>query len=92
MYQSILTYLSKWNDNTDERVKLQHVYAFGGAALLVVAGLISLVNYSLGQALMNIALIGIAIFFINAILWALVTAFVLLRLERPAQRKPRSRK
>lgn len=91
MYQSVLTYLAKWNENTDERVKLQHVYAFGGVALLVVAGLVGLVNYTLGQTLMNIALISIAVFFINAIVWALVTAFLLLRLEQ-SQPKSRSRK
>lgn len=85
MYQRILTYLAQWNETADERVKLQHTYAFGGAALLVIAGVIGLFNYPVGQMLLNVALIAIAIFFINAIVWALLTAFVFLRLaERPA--------
>lgn len=84
MYKSILIYLAEWNENTDERVKLQHAYVFGGAALLVIAGLIGLFNYDFGQFLMPIALVAIAIFFVNAIIWALLTAFVFLRLERPA--------
>lgn len=91
MYQRTLTFLTQWHENTDERVKLQHVYAFGGAALLVVAGLIGLFNYDLGQFLLPFALGAIAIFFINAIVWALLTAFVFLRLERPAA-KPRTKK
>jgi branched-subunit amino acid permease len=86
MYQRTLTYLMQWNKDTDERVKLQYAYAFGGVTLLVVAGLIGLFNYDLGQFLLPIALIAIAIFFINAIVWALLKAFVLLRLERPVPR------
>lgn len=84
MNKSIPDYLTEWNENTDERVKLQHTYVFGGAALLVIAGLIGLFNYDLGQFILPIALVAIAIFFINAIVWALLTAFVFLRLERPA--------
>lgn len=91
MYKIILTYLIEWNENTDERAKLQHIYAFGGAALLVIAGLIGLFNYDLGQFILPIALVAIAIFFINAIVWALLTAFVFLRLERPVT-KPRAKK
>lgn len=91
MYQRVLTYLTQWNKDTDERVKLQYAYAFGGAALLVIAGLIGLFNYSLGQFLLPIALAAIAIFFINAIVWALLTAFIFLRLERPAA-KSRAKK
>lgn len=86
MYQRIFTYLANWNNNTDDRVKLQHVYAFGGVALLVAAGLIGLFNYPLGQFLLPIALAGIAIFFINAVAWALLIAFVLLRLEKPSSK------
>lgn len=91
MYQRTLTYLTQWNKDTDERVKLQYAYAIGGATLLVVAGLIGLFNYPLGQFLLPIALVAISIFFINAIVWALLTAFVFIRLKRPAV-KNRSRK
>ena len=91
MYQRILTYLIDWNKNTDERVKLQQFYAFGGAALLVVAGLIGLFHYSFSQFLLPFALGALAIFFINAIIWALLTAFVFLQLERPAT-KSRTKK
>lgn len=96
MYQQLLTYLDKWNEVADERHKLQHTYAFGGVAMLVIAGIIGLVNYSLGQGLMVIGLLAIAIYFINGIVWALLTAFVLLRLDsRHAKKeaaKPRAKK
>lgn len=96
MYQQLLTYLDKWNEVADERHKLQHTYAFGGVIMLVIAGIIGLVNYNLGQGLMVIGLIAIAVYFINGIVWALLTAFVLLRLDaRQAEKeaaKPRAKK
>lgn len=92
MYQRTLTYLTQWNENTDERVKLQHAYAFGSAALLVVAGLIGLFNDDLSQFLLPIALGAIAIFLINAVVWALLIAFVFLRLEQRSAAKPRAKK
>lgn len=91
MYQQLLTYLDKWNEVTDERHKLQHTYAFGGVAVLVLAGLIGLFNYNLGQGLMIIGLMAIAVYFINGIVWALVTAFVLLRLDAKQAEKEAAR-
>lgn len=94
MYQQLLTYLEQWSQTTSERAKLQHTYAVGGLALVVVAGIVGLVNYQLGQTLFMIAWVAIAIFFINAIVWALLTAFVILPLARrsPANAKIRSKK
>ena len=86
MYQQLLTYLAKWNNNSDDRHKLQHVYAFGGVIVMVIAGLVSLVSYEFGQALAGIALMAIAIFFINAIVWALLSAFMLTKLDQPKNR------
>lgn len=98
MIQSIIALLKDWNTDTDNRGKLQQAYVVGGVSLLIVAGLVGLVNYELGQLLLHLALIAIAIFFINAIVWGLLTAFVLLKLgsaeaidEKPAA-KPRTRK
>lgn len=92
MHQQLLTYLQQWSKMTNERAKLQHAYVVGGVALLVIAGLVGLVNYNLGQTLMTIALAAIALFLINAVAWALLTAFVLLPLEQRRTAKPRSKK
>ncbi|MFZ2544662.1 MAG: hypothetical protein WAW80_01670 [Candidatus Saccharimonadales bacterium] len=92
MYQQIINYLTKWHKNTDERIKLQHVYAFGGVILVFIAGLVGLFNYNLGQILLPIGLVAIAIFFINAIVWALLTAFVLLRLDERKEVKLNTKK
>ena len=94
MIATIVEILEKWNGTTDSRQKIQHAYAVGGIIILVVAGLISLVNYDLGQSLLSVSLIAIAIFFINAVVWALLTSFVLLRLKSSGQKpaRPRTRK
>lgn len=92
MYHQLLTYLTKWNRTTSERSKLQYAYAVGGLVLVVVAGLVGLVNYPLGQALFMIAWGAVAIFFINAVVWALLTAFVLLRLEQRETTRSRAKK
>lgn len=96
MYQQLLSHLRQWSESTDDRRQLQHVYAFGGVALLFVAGLVGLVDDNLGQTLATVALATIGIFFVNAIVWALVVAFVLLRLDNQDQArtktKPRAKK
>jgi len=89
MIETIAALLNEWNKSTDSRQKLQHTYAFGGAIVLVIAGVVGLVNYQLGQLFLTIALVMIAIFFINAIIWALLTAFVLLRLNAKARARKR---
>lgn len=96
MIFGIIAILKNWNVETDNRGKLQQAYVVGGVTLLIIAGLVGLVNYELGQMLLHLALIAIAIFFINAIVWALLTAFVLLRLGNSSDpaptTKPRTRK
>lgn len=78
---------------TDERRQLQHVYATGSVLLLIVAGLVGLVNDDLGQILASVALVGLGIFFINGIVWVLITGFVSLRLTEQSQAtKPRTKK
>lgn len=85
MITALQTLLQNWYQSTSDRQKLQQTYIVGGVSLLVVAGLAGLVNYNLGQLLLQVSLVAIAIFFINAIVWALLTAFVLLPLSTKQQ-------
>jgi hypothetical protein len=48
--------------------------------LLFVAGIIGLINYDLGQKILFVAILALAMFLINAVAWALLQSFVLLRL------------
>jgi ammonia channel protein AmtB len=81
MYQSLKTSLNSWNNTTTDRQKLQHMYIASAVFLTVVAGVLGLLNQSLGQQILAIAIAAAAAFLINAIAWALLQSFVLLRLE-----------
>lgn len=81
MIASFIELLKIWNKSSDDRAKVQHIYLFGTVVLLFVAGIVSLVNYSLGQVLLFGTLALLLIFVANAVVWALVYTFVLSRLK-----------
>lgn len=91
MYQSIKKSLSNWNDTTTEREKLQHAYIAVAAALLIVAGIFGLLNHSLGQQILAGAIAAAGIFLVNAVAWALLQSFVLLRVsaDKPPKTEPK---
>jgi NADH:ubiquinone oxidoreductase subunit 6 (subunit J) len=81
MYTLIKDALQDWNLATDSRRKLQHTYLLLAVSLLFVAGVIGLINYDLGQKILFVAILAGAMFVINAITWALLQSFVLLRIS-----------
>ena len=81
MYQSLKSALTTWNNTTSDRTKLQHFYIAIAAVLLIIAGVIGLLNQSLGQQLLAIAIAAAGIFLVNAVAWALLQSFVLFRLR-----------
>lgn len=85
MYTSLRKYLIRWNLETDTRTKLQHAYITVAAASLVIAGLLGLLNYDLGQKLVTIALVAIVVFFINFFAWILLDSVVLQRLDKSSR-------
>lgn len=101
MITSVRNALHDWSATTDSRQKLQHTYAGAAICLVIAAGMIGLVNYDLGQRILLIAIVSVALFFINAITWALLQSFVLLKLatsssvqdkaaSKPVGRKPQT--
>lgn len=80
MFTAFITSLRDWHATTGERAKLQHAYIVTAAGLLIVAGVIGLVNYSIGQQLLLLALALFMTFIANAVMWALLQSFVLSRL------------
>jgi protein-S-isoprenylcysteine O-methyltransferase Ste14 len=82
MIQTIHEMLVDWNKSHDARTKLQYAYGVTGAGLVLIAGLVSLVNYNLGQSILFVAGVLIVIFIANAILWALLESFVISKLSR----------
>lgn len=87
MWTALIDYLYHWNKTTSERVKLQHaslVLGFGG---LIIAGLVGLINYRLGQTFVGIALGIFLVFIANAIIWALLQSFIISRIPRSPRKK-----
>ena len=80
MYQSVKESLTRWSVETTDRQKLQHTYITTALGLLLVAGVLGLINQPLGQQVLAIAIATAAVFLINAVAWALLQSFVLLRL------------
>ena len=88
MFESVQNNLREWNKTNDDRAKLQHTYFVVSLITLVIAGLLSLINAELGQQLLFVVFMLAAIFFANAVVWALLQSFVLSRLSRrPSTRK-----
>ncbi len=80
MYQDIIKSMRRWNSATSEREKLQHTYLTIAIATILVSGLVSLVNVTLGRRLTVIALVSVGAFLLNFVVWHLVNSAVSVRL------------
>jgi len=67
---------ASWSSEKNQRRKLQQAYVIVASILAALAGVVTLRNDSLGKKLLMVAAGAIFIFFVNAIMWALVEAFV----------------
>jgi hypothetical protein len=72
-FQDILT---QWNKRYDSFTKLQHAYADIALLVLVTSGIISLINYKLGQSLLFISVCALLVFIANGVVWALLRTFL----------------
>lgn len=83
MYKSLLKSLRSWNTTHNERTKLQHAYLATSVVTILIAGLLGLLNYDLGQQLTAVALIALGMFFVNLVAWTLLSGIVLASLDEP---------
>ncbi len=83
--------LTNWKKQSNERKKLQNVYV--GLFLLgvVVAGLVSLLNESLGFIFLQVALLGFTIYAINVVIWALIS-LATVSIDESQRKKARRKK
>ena len=81
MITSLYKSLQDWKQRTDGRQQLQHAYLAVTLGLVLAAGIIGLINYDLGQRILLGAFVCIVVFVANAIAWALLQSFVLMRIE-----------
>jgi NADH:ubiquinone oxidoreductase subunit 6 (subunit J) len=82
MIQHIRDTLVDWNKSTSERHKLQHAYVALSVALLLVAGLIGLLDNELGKRIASLAVVALAVFVVNAVVWSLLESSVFSRLRK----------
>lgn len=88
MYETIIKSLSEWNASHSERSKLQHGYIGLTVATILLAGLIGLIDYDLGQRLTALALLLLGVFFVNLITWTLLSGLLLSSLDERTATKP----
>ena len=82
MNDSIKKILVEWNTKTTERQKLQQTYALIACVSLIIAGIISLINYTLGQRLLLVAILALFTLIVNMIIWALLQSLILLKINK----------
>lgn len=87
MYSVFTEATRQWNKSNDRHTKMQHLYVIAALTILVFAGLISLLNYGLGQTLVSIAAALIGIFIVNAIAWALADSFIFSNLSKRSTKR-----
>lgn len=87
MYENMKTLLIDWNATTSERQKLQHAYLVIAFAVVMLAGLISLIDADLGQTVVRVALVAVIIFVANALVWSVLLSAVITKLPIKAKKK-----
>lgn len=80
--QNVYTYLAKWSKNRDAFAMLQGAYGVLAAVLLLIAAFVSLLNASLGQAIIFYAFVAALTFVGNGVMWAILKTFVVPAVEK----------
>lgn len=86
MFSALYNAIIEWNRNTNERQKLQHAYIVIAIAVLLIAGLVSLIDSQSGQDLLNVSLFAAAIFIVNTLIWSLMDSMVVTKLSNRRKR------
>ena len=86
MYSLIKDLLISWNNEKNQRIKLQRAYFALAVALAVLSGLVTLVNVSLGRTMSMIAALLAVAYVANAVVWALLEAFVMPKIAAKTKR------
>lgn len=76
MYRLLQQFLKEWNNNKNQRTKLQQAYLVAIIILSAISGFVSLLNNTTGRLLMLIAAVLAIIYVVNGVVWALLDAFV----------------
>lgn len=87
MITQLLAVLNSWNTTKNERQKLQYALLAMTLAMVLFAGLISLVNPIFGHSVLRLALFTLAAYLANGFVWNLLQSLVISRLTSKPRRK-----
>ncbi len=68
--------LIEWNGSSNQRLKLQKAYLLLVVVSVMVAGLVSLIDFKLGRTLLTGSFVLALVYAINAVTWALLDTLV----------------
>lgn len=63
-----------WSNNTNERQKIQAIFAAIAISMVMIAGLVSLLDRASGMLLLNIAYLAAVVWVVNFVTWAIYLA------------------
>jgi multisubunit Na+/H+ antiporter MnhG subunit len=87
MFEKFEEYVQKWNTTKTEREKLQGIYLTLGSLIVVVAGLMTFINATIGYNLVTIGLVFLAAFILNGVSWHLLSSIFLSKIPSRPKKK-----
>ncbi len=82
MIDQLKEILVEWNKKHSSFAKLQHSYLGVALIIVLVAGIVGLINYNLGQSMLFLSLILFLMFIANGIAHALLESLVFTHLTK----------
>lgn len=86
MLNALYNALLEWNRTATDRMKMQHLYLSIAIIALVVAGVVSLIDRTTGQDILVVTVVALAVYLLNAVLWALLESSLLSKLTNRRKR------
>ncbi len=83
--------LTTWNSEKNQRLKLQQAYFTIALTLAVIAGLLTLINVSLGGTILIIAALIAMTYVINGLAWLILDMIVSKKIDQASKATTRKR-
>ena len=83
--------LTTWNSEKNQRLKLQQAYFTIALTLAVIAGLLTLINVSLGGTILIIAALIAMTYVVNGLAWLILDMIVSKKIDQASKATTRKR-
>ena len=87
MYESANEFIRKWNATKTERQKLQDVFLVLGVVIIILSGLVTFINNTLGYNMVMIGFVLLGVFVINGVSWHLLSSIFLSKFSNRSKKK-----